>query len=163
MDTVCRSPSLKGSPVPEESDPCPICFVDFHGREVLPEVVKTQCGHSFDLHCVARSFVSQPLGSRRCGLCRQDPMPLVNEQTGKTYPDEFFPDQAFFHACARGNLESVRLRLAQGSNANAVTTTGCPALMLALKNCQFEVARLPGSCLRRGLTSMSRWLTARHS
>ena len=133
---------LKGSLVPEKDDPCPICLVDFHGRDVVPAVVKTRCGHRCDLECITKSFTSQSLGSRQCATCRQDPMPLLNEDTGETYPDEFFPDQAFFDACSNGDLESVSLRLAQGGNVNGVTANGWTALMSAAQEGLSEVVRL---------------------
>ena len=142
MDAVCCSPSLKGSSVPEKDDPCPICFVDFGGRDVVPVIVKTQCGHRYDLWCIAGSFITQPVGSRQCAMCRQDPMPLVNEDTGEAYSDEFFLDQAFFVACSGGELELVRLRLAQGGNVNGTTARHWTGLMRAAENGQLEVARL---------------------
>ena len=140
MDAVCSS--LKGSYVPAEDDPCPICTVDFHGRDVLPEVVKARCGHRFDLECIARSFIFQSFGSRRCAMCRQDPMPLMNEDTGESYPDEFFPDQAFYNACTNGDLALVSFRLAQGGRVNGATADDFTALMLAAHKGRLDVARL---------------------
>uniref|UniRef100_UPI002148A27F ankyrin repeat domain-containing protein n=1 Tax=Endozoicomonas sp. SESOKO2 TaxID=2828743 RepID=UPI002148A27F len=115
-----------------ESDPCPICLVHFHGRDAVPVVLKTQCcGHRFDLDCISECFVNQPIGSRRCAMCRQDPMPMVNEHTGESYPDTFFPDQAFYSACFEGDLDQVEKSLAEGVNVNAVMNNGVTALLVA--------------------------------
>ena len=142
MDAAGYSPSLKGSLVPEKDDPCPVCFVDFDGRDVVPVIVITQCGHRYDLECIAKSFVSQPFGLRRCAMCRQDPIPLVNEDTGKFYFDEFFPDELFFYACHSGCLELFYLRLAQVGSVNGARADGFTPLMMAAGGGQFEIARV---------------------
>ncbi|WP_257282077.1 ankyrin repeat domain-containing protein [Endozoicomonas sp. ISHI1] len=119
---------------PLESDPCPICLVHFHGRDEALVVVKSQCcGHYFDLDCISKCFVEQPIGSRRCAMCRQDPMPMVNENTGESHPDQFFPDQAFYNACLEGDLDQVEKSLAEGVNVNTVinNNNGLTVLMLA--------------------------------
>ena len=142
MDAACCSPALNEFSVPEKGDPCPVCFVDFDGRDVVPVIVRTQCGHRYDLECIAKSFVSQPVGMRRCAMCRQDPMPLVNEDIGESYPDEFFPDRAFFIACLEGDLELVSFRLAQGINVNSVLPSGWTPLILSASKGQFEIVRM---------------------
>ncbi|WP_422137042.1 RING finger domain-containing protein [Endozoicomonas sp. ALD040] len=61
------------SPSALEADICPICLAPFHARSEASVVVTTQCcGHRFDLDCISKSFVGQPIGSRRCAMCRQD-------------------------------------------------------------------------------------------
>ena len=142
MDAARCSPALNEFSVPEKGDPCPVCFVDFDGRDVVPVIVRTRCGHRFDLECIAKSFVSQPVGIRRCAMCRQDPIPLVNEDTGESYPDEFFPDRAFFNACSEGDRELVSFRLAQGSNVNGVLPGGWTPLFMAAFKGQFEIVRM---------------------
>ena len=75
-------------------------------------------------------------------MCRQNPAPVVNEDTGETYPDEFFPDKAFFDACYTGDLELVSLRLAKGCDVNVGMPSGWTALMLAAHMGQLEIVRL---------------------
>ena len=142
MDAAGCSPSVMGSLVTEKDDPCPICFVNFAGRDVVPDIVKTRCGHRYDLGCIAKSFVAQPFGSRRCAICQQNPIPLVNERTGETYLGSLFPDQAFFDACHSGNLLLFSLRLVEGININGSTSDGHTALMMATEGGQFQIARL---------------------
>ncbi|WP_257254051.1 ankyrin repeat domain-containing protein [Endozoicomonas sp. SESOKO3] len=123
------------SDIPLESDPCPICLVHFHGRDEALVVVKSQCcGKHFDLDCISKCFVDQPIGSRRCTMCRQDPMPMLNENTGESHPDTFFPDEAFYRACLEGDLSQVENSLADGVNVNAfivIMDDDSNALMLA--------------------------------
>ncbi|USE37831.1 ankyrin repeat domain-containing protein [Endozoicomonas sp. SCSIO W0465] len=71
-------------------------------------------------------------------------MPLVNENTGESYPDEFFPDQAFFYACSHGNLAFVRSRLLKGGGSvnGVVNNNGFTALMLAAVSGQLAVVKL---------------------
>ena len=75
-------------------------------------------------------------------MCRQDPMPLVNEDTGESYSDEFFPDEEFFYACYSGHLEWFYLRLAQVGSVNGTMADGFTALMMAADGGQFEIARV---------------------
>ncbi|WP_257282257.1 ankyrin repeat domain-containing protein [Endozoicomonas sp. ISHI1] len=118
--------------VTPESDPCPICLVHFHGRDESLVVVKAQCcGKHFDLDCISKCFVEQPIGSRHCVMCRQDPMPMVNVNTGESHPDTFFPDQAFYRACFYGDLDQVEKSLAEEVNVNTVINDGLTALMMA--------------------------------
>ncbi|WP_422135648.1 ankyrin repeat domain-containing protein [Endozoicomonas sp. ALD040] len=120
------------SPWTLKADQCPICLACFHGRSLPAVIVKTQCcGHRFDLDCISRCFVDQPIGSRRCAMCRQDPMPLVNLNTGESHPDTFFPDQAFYDACVDGELNQVERSVAEGVNVNAITHGDFTALMIA--------------------------------
>ncbi|WP_257282218.1 ankyrin repeat domain-containing protein [Endozoicomonas sp. ISHI1] len=114
-----------------ESDPCPICLVHFHDRDETLVIVKSQCcRHRFDLDCISRCFVDQSIGSRRCAMCRQDPMPMLNENTGESHSDTFFPDQAFYRGCFRGDLDQLEKSLAEGVNVNAALDD-FTALMLA--------------------------------
>ncbi|WP_257296834.1 ankyrin repeat domain-containing protein [Endozoicomonas sp. YOMI1] len=142
MDAIARFLSLfsmDAEALPED-DPCPICYYDFHDRAVAPVVVKTQCGHRFHLDCIARDFVERPIGLRRCAICRQNPMPVVNENTNESYPDKFFPDRAFFNACSEGDSKKVIKSLAEGVNVNvAVVGKGFTALMLATAKGHKEV------------------------
>ncbi|WP_257282254.1 ankyrin repeat domain-containing protein [Endozoicomonas sp. ISHI1] len=132
MDGIAHPTPPMDTDVPMESDPCPICLVHFHGRDAVPVVLKAQCcGHHFDLDCISKCFVEQPIGSRQCAMCRQNPMPMVNEHTGESYPDNFFPDQAFYRACFEGNLDQVEKSLAEGVNVNAAIDDDFTALMLA--------------------------------
>ncbi len=115
-----------------KADQCAICLANFHNRNEEPVVVKTGCcGQLFDLDCVSRCFVDQPIGSRRCAMCRQNPMPLMNQNTSESHPDTFFPDQTFYIACSNGDLEQVERSLAEGVNVNAVTSDDLTALMMA--------------------------------
>ncbi|WP_257288358.1 ankyrin repeat domain-containing protein, partial [Endozoicomonas sp. SESOKO2] len=132
MDGIARPAVPMDTDIPPESDPCPICLVDFHGRDAVPVVLKTRCcGHHFDLDCISTCFVEQPIGSRRCAMCRQDPMPMVNDKTGESHPDTFFPNRRFYLACFEGSLDLVEKSLAEGVNVNVVVNGDFTALMLA--------------------------------
>ncbi|WP_257282251.1 ankyrin repeat domain-containing protein [Endozoicomonas sp. ISHI1] len=132
MDGTAHLAVPMDTDAPVESDPCPICLVHFHGRDAVPVVLKAQCcGHHFDLDCISKCFVDQPIGSRRCAMCRQNPMPVVNVNTGESHPDEFFPDWTFYRACLEGELDQVEKSLAEGVNVNAVIDDDFTALMLA--------------------------------
>ncbi|WP_257281818.1 ankyrin repeat domain-containing protein [Endozoicomonas sp. ISHI1] len=133
MDGMAHPTVPTGTDIPLESDVCPICLVHFHGRGEALVVVKSQCcGHHFDLDCVSKCFVEQPIGSRQCAMCRQNPMPMLSENTGESHPDQFFPDQAFYNACFDEDLDQVQKSLAEGVNVNAVMNNdGLNALMLA--------------------------------
>ncbi len=130
--------------VPLESDPCPICLIHFHGRDEALVVVKSQCcGHHFDLNCITKCFVDQPVGYRSCPICRQDPMPMVNKNTSESHPDTFFPDWAFYDACVIGDLDQVEKSLAEGVNVNAAIYSDFTPLMLASrKGHKYIVERL---------------------
>ncbi|WP_422135591.1 MULTISPECIES: ankyrin repeat domain-containing protein [unclassified Endozoicomonas] len=120
------------SPSIVKADQCPICLAYFHGRSVPPVVVTTQCCRQrFDLDCITRCFLDQPIGSRRCAMCRQDPMPVVNQNTNESHPDTFFPDWTFYDACYDGDLDQLERSLADGVNVNAVMVKGLTALMVA--------------------------------
>uniref|UniRef100_UPI0021476215 ankyrin repeat domain-containing protein n=1 Tax=Endozoicomonas sp. ONNA1 TaxID=2828740 RepID=UPI0021476215 len=132
MDGIARPAVPMDTDAPLETDPCPICLVHFHDHDAVPVIVKTQCcGKQFDLDCISKCFVDQPIGSRRCAMCRQDPMPMLNEYTGESHPDTFFPDQAFYLACFEGDLDQVELSLAEGVNVNVVLDNDSTALMMA--------------------------------
>ncbi|WP_257291277.1 hypothetical protein, partial [Endozoicomonas sp. ONNA1] len=135
IDGIARHAVPMDTDVALESDPCPICLVHFHGRDEALVVVKSQCcGKHFDLDCISKCFVQQPIGSRRCAMCRQDPMPMLNENTGESHPDTFFPDEAFYRACLEGDLSQVENSLADGVNVNAfivIMDDDSNALMLA--------------------------------
>ncbi|WP_448218545.1 ankyrin repeat domain-containing protein [Endozoicomonas sp. 2B-B] len=138
MDSIAHPPLPIGADVKSEAEVCPICLTEFHGHDVAPVDVKTQCrthcGHHFHLDCISEQFVYQPIGSRHCAVCRQDPMPVVNLDTSEPYPDTSFPNQAFYDACYYGDLDQVERSLAEGVNVNAVMTDGLTALMLASIN-----------------------------
>ncbi|WP_257287845.1 hypothetical protein, partial [Endozoicomonas sp. SESOKO2] len=103
MDGIARPPVTGDTQVPQEDPLCPICLAEFHGRAVATVVVKTQCcGKRFDLDCILKYFVDHPIGSRRCAMCRQNPMPVLNLNTGEPHQDTFFPDQTFYRACFEG-------------------------------------------------------------
>uniref|UniRef100_UPI0021490572 ankyrin repeat domain-containing protein n=1 Tax=Endozoicomonas sp. ISHI1 TaxID=2825882 RepID=UPI0021490572 len=132
MDGTAHLAVPMDTDAPVESDPCPICLVHFHGRDEALVVVKSQCcGHHFDLDCISKCFLRQPIGSRRCVVCRQDPMPMVNVNTDESHPDKFFPDRAFYNACVDGDLDQVRKSLAEGVNVNTVMNNDFTALLLA--------------------------------
>ncbi|WP_422135602.1 ankyrin repeat domain-containing protein [Endozoicomonas sp. ALD040] len=132
MFYLCMALLAAFFPSTPEADQCPICLAPFHGRSVPPVVVTTQCCcQRFDLDCISRYFTDQPIGSRRCAMCRQDPMPLVNQNTSESHPDTFFPDRTFFRACLFGDLDQVERSLAEGVNVNAVMIDDYTALMLA--------------------------------
>ncbi|WOG28644.1 ankyrin repeat domain-containing protein [Endozoicomonas sp. 8E] len=123
-----------------KADQCAICLAYFHNRNEVPMVVKTGCcGQPFDLDCISKCFVDQPIGSRRCAMCRQNPMPLVNQNTSEAHPDTFFPDRTFYSACSDGDLDQVERSLAEGVNVNAVMTDDFTALMLASLGGHIEV------------------------
>ncbi|WP_257282223.1 ankyrin repeat domain-containing protein [Endozoicomonas sp. ISHI1] len=131
-DSIARPDIPMDTDVTPEPDPCPICLVHFHDRDEALVVVKAHCcGHHFDLDCISRCFVDQPIGSRRCAICRQDPMPMVNENTSESHPDKFFPDWTFYLACFEGDLDQVEKSLAEGINVNVVMNNGFTALLLA--------------------------------
>ncbi|WP_257282219.1 ankyrin repeat domain-containing protein [Endozoicomonas sp. ISHI1] len=131
MDGIARPSAPMDTDITLESDPCPICLDHFHDRDEALVIVKSRCcGHRFDLDCISRWFVDQPIGSRRCSMCRQDPMPMLNENTGESHPDTFFPDQAFYLACFWGDLDQLDKSLAEGVNVNGVMDD-FTALMLA--------------------------------
>ncbi|WP_257288661.1 ankyrin repeat domain-containing protein, partial [Endozoicomonas sp. SESOKO2] len=124
MDGIAR-PLVSGDIQVPQLDPfCPICLVGFHGRTVAPVVVKTQCcGKHFDLDCILTYFVDHPIGARRCAMCRQNPMPVVNLNSGESHPDTFFPDQTFYRACFERNLDQVNMSLEEGVNVNVHNIT----------------------------------------
>ncbi|WP_257282297.1 ankyrin repeat domain-containing protein [Endozoicomonas sp. ISHI1] len=132
MDDIAQPTVPMDTDASPESDPCPICLVHFHDRDEALVVVRSQCcGHRFDLDCISRCFVDQPIGSRRCAMCRQDPMPMLNEKTGESHPDTFFPDEALYLACFEGDLDQLENLLAEGVNINAVMDDNFTVLMLA--------------------------------
>ena len=88
-----------------ENQQCPICIEDFNGRDTA--IVQTRCGHFFDLKCFATSFVTQAINQRKCAICRQDPIPILDLTTNNTYHNDFFPDQAFFVACIKGDKDAL--------------------------------------------------------
>ncbi|WP_257282063.1 ankyrin repeat domain-containing protein [Endozoicomonas sp. ISHI1] len=137
MDAMTRSfPMVPGEQ--SQADVCPVCLEPFHGRKVAPVDVnplcQTNCGHRFHLDCISQQFVGKSVGSRQCSVCQQDPMPVVNLNTGKFHLDKFFPDQTFYNACLQGDVDQVDKSLAEGVNVNAVMNNGLTALMLASYN-----------------------------
>ncbi|WP_448218532.1 hypothetical protein [Endozoicomonas sp. 2B-B] len=123
MFYLCLALFATLSPWTLKADHCPICLANFHDRSGAPVIVKTQCcGHRFDLDCLSMCFVDQPIGTRRCAMCRQNPMPVVNQNTSESHPDTFFPDWRFYLACSNGDLDQVERSLAEGVNVNAFRT-----------------------------------------
>ncbi|WP_257274910.1 hypothetical protein, partial [Endozoicomonas sp. SESOKO4] len=54
MDGISHLAVSVDTDVPPESDPCPICMIHFHDRDVELVVVKSQCcGKRFDLDCIS--------------------------------------------------------------------------------------------------------------
>ncbi|USE34550.1 ankyrin repeat domain-containing protein [Endozoicomonas sp. SCSIO W0465] len=130
--TLSSSPHYHGSgPVNTGSRFCLICLHDFAGRDVVPTVVKTQCGHRFDLECLSEHFAGQSLGSRDCVVCRQNPMPLLVESMGEFYPGGSIPDTALFRACHDGDLIALKQLIDRGADVNARDLNGFTALMFA--------------------------------
>ncbi|WP_422413119.1 MULTISPECIES: ankyrin repeat domain-containing protein [unclassified Endozoicomonas] len=146
MDAIAPSPLSMGVELTSEADVCSICHGEFHGRNVAPVNLnpkcQTHCGHYFHLDCITGQFVDEPIGSRRCKLCRQNPIPLLNINTGKSYPDKFFPDQMFRSACCSGDLQQVQKLLAEGVYINAVMNAGFTALMIASSEGVTDLAEL---------------------
>ncbi|WP_257254282.1 ankyrin repeat domain-containing protein, partial [Endozoicomonas sp. SESOKO3] len=134
MDAMTRSLPMI-TDVKSQAALCPICRDDFHGHNVAPVDVKpqyqTRCGHHFHLDCISKHFVKQSIGSRQCKECGQNPTPVLNESTGVSHPDKFFPDHRFYDACFDGNLKKVKKSLAEGVNVNAVMKDDLTALMIA--------------------------------
>ncbi|WP_257287900.1 ankyrin repeat domain-containing protein, partial [Endozoicomonas sp. SESOKO2] len=138
MDAITQPPSPPsptGTDVTSKDNACAICLSDFHGHDVASVAVKpeyrTQCGHHFHLDCLSKHFVTQSIGSRQCKVCKQNPMPVVNENTDKPHDDNFFPDEAFFDACWHEDLDQLDKSLAEGVNVNAVMHGDLTALMVA--------------------------------
>ncbi len=109
---------------------CLDCY-RYHSRSRETVFVITRCRHFYHLDCITRQFVIQPTGSRQCGYCRQNPLPVLHWHTGESYPDTFFPNQTFYDACYDGDLDQVEKSLAEGVNVNAVMTDDFTSLMLA--------------------------------
>ena len=86
-----------------EDQQCSICMKDFNGRDTA--IVQTGCGHLFDLTCLATSFIAQAINQRKCVICQQDTIPILDLTTNKAYHKDFFPDQAFFDACIKGDKD----------------------------------------------------------
>ncbi len=143
MDGMARTLLPMETDVTSEPDVCPICLANFHGRDVAPVDVKTQCltqcGHRFHLDCISKQFIFEPIGSRRCAMCRECPMPVVNQKTSESHPDTFFPDQVFYDACYDGDLIQVERSLAAGVCVNAVMTDDFTALIVASSEGHIDV------------------------
>ncbi len=56
---------------------------------------------------------------------------MVNDKTGESHPDTFFPNRRFYLACFEGSLDLVEKSLAEGVNVNVVVNGDFTALMLA--------------------------------
>ncbi|WOG28594.1 ankyrin repeat domain-containing protein [Endozoicomonas sp. 8E] len=146
MDAIAPSPLPMSTELTSKADVCSICHGGFHGRNVAPVNLnpkcQTHCGHYFHLHCITGQFVDEPLGSRRCKLCRQNPIPVLNTSTGESYPDKFFADQRFRSACCSRDLKQVQKLLEEGVNINAVMNAGFTALMIASSEGFTDLAEL---------------------
>ena len=108
MDSIARSPfplPMDTSGSPAEDDPCSICMVSFNGREVTPTVVRTRCGHSFDLNCISRWFAGD---KRSCALCRGDALPLVREDGARIYESSPYCEALPLQACRSGDAGTLR-------------------------------------------------------
>ncbi|WP_257294419.1 ankyrin repeat domain-containing protein [Endozoicomonas sp. YOMI1] len=90
---------------------CPICLDSFHGREVAAVVVKTQCGHYFDLECISKVLDDQLVLSRSCSVCRQNPLPLVRVAGARIYEDSPYCEDLPLQACKTGDVETLRTLL----------------------------------------------------
>ena len=108
MNNVSRS----SSPVPmdttvslPEDDPCSICMESFNGREVKPTVVRTRCGHPFDLNCISRWFA---VGKRSCALCRGEALPLVREDGAHIDESSPYCEALPLQACRSGDAGTLR-------------------------------------------------------
>ncbi|WP_448218540.1 RING finger protein [Endozoicomonas sp. 2B-B] len=133
--TLNHPPLPISTELTSEPDKCDICFAEFHGRNVAPAQhnpkCKSHCGHIFHLDCLTMLSVHKPIGSRSCAYCRENPFPALDTETGKSYPDEFFPDQAFSRACWNGDVDEVKKSLAAGVYINAVMSYDFNPLLIA--------------------------------
>lgn len=129
-----------------EPDECDICFGEFHGHNVAPAEddpkCESHCGHIFHLKCLTMLYVHKPIGSRNCGYCRGNPFPVLDTETGKSYPDEFFPDQVFSRACWNGDVDQVKKSLAAGVYVNAVMSYDFNPLLIASAEGHTELAEV---------------------
>ncbi|WP_257263221.1 ankyrin repeat domain-containing protein [Endozoicomonas sp. ONNA2] len=128
-----------------DSVPGPNGHASFQGNDVVPVFVITHCGHRLDLNGIVKDFSRQLIGKRKCSVCQEDPMPLVDEPGNKCYLDAYFPDPSFYQACVFGCLPEVHSRLCQGVNVN-IGIDGVTALMFAAQSGQWEVAELLMEC-----------------
>ncbi|WP_257296309.1 ankyrin repeat domain-containing protein [Endozoicomonas sp. YOMI1] len=138
--------AISPSPIPTDTsgsfsgDECAICKEDFHGRNVAPVVVKTKCGHRFDLDCISTWFCSE-FGKRMiCAYCRQAALPLVREAGACIYEDTPFCEALPLHACRTGDSgklnELLRLdpSIARKTFRSAVTGQQINLLFIAAQN-----------------------------
>ncbi|WP_257282067.1 ankyrin repeat domain-containing protein [Endozoicomonas sp. ISHI1] len=135
MDATHLSALTISTEETSKADECFICFAEFHGRDVASvkrnPKCQTHCGHLFHLDCLTRQFHYQPIGLRSCGYCRQNPFPVLNMKTGESYPNTFFPDEAFYNAFLRGDLDQVKKSLAGGVYVDAVMKGDFNPLLMA--------------------------------
>ena len=125
-----------------ENQQCSICIEDFNGRDTA--IVQTRCGHLFDLKCFATSFVTQAINQRKCAICRQDPIPTLDLTTNETYHNDFFPDQAFFDACIKGDKDALNAYVSKDIYIDVTTTTAdrSTGLLLAAQHGKLEIVKI---------------------
>ncbi|WOG28592.1 ankyrin repeat domain-containing protein [Endozoicomonas sp. 8E] len=146
MDTIANLPRPMNVDVTPEANKCSICHGEFRGSDVAsvdanPECL-TRCGHSSHLKCLTMLYVHKPIGSRNCGHCQGNPFPVLDTKTGKSYPDEFFPDQLFSRACWNGDVDQVKKSLAAGVYVNAVMSYDFNPLLIASAEGHTELAEV---------------------
>ncbi|WP_257265260.1 hypothetical protein [Endozoicomonas sp. ONNA2] len=63
---------------------CPICHGVFGSH-----IVRTQCGHRFDLDCITQWFNTLELEDRTCCYCQSTALPLVMESAEPDEPNPY--------------------------------------------------------------------------
>ena len=138
-----RSSSIT-SVVTESTEPysCSICLGTYAGGSVEVIMVKTNCcNYKFHLPCISRYFASQPLNSRKCALCRQSPLPLINVTTGVQYANNIFMSKELFDVCLEGNLEELKTLLVSNRFINTKNDEGKTLLTQAVSSGCTEVVK----------------------
>ena len=137
-----RSSSIT-SVVTESTEPysCSICLGTAGGSVEVITVKTNCCNNKFHLPCISRYFASQPLNSRKCALCRQSPLPLINVTTGVQYANNIFMSKELFDVCLEGNLEELRTLLVSNRFINTKNDEGETLLTQAVSSGCTEVVK----------------------
>ena len=164
MDAVTHPAAPAAVQPPDSEDVWYTCHSALGSHNVA--VVRTRCGHHFDLECITQWLDSCRLVERECGYCCSPPLPLTLVRGDAETPSPYLPHPALEAAC-QGNisvLESILAnnpKIAGGRFYDSASSESLLILVAAARHGQTESVRiLLDNTLRQGCAEVSKAMDA---
>ena len=144
MDAVTHSAAPATVQPLVSEDPCYICLAELGAHNVA--VVRTRCGHQFDLDCITQWLDGCSLEARTCGYCRSPALPLALVRGNAETSSPYLPHPALEAVC-QGNISILESILADNPKVaeerfyDSASSESLSLLVAAARHGQLESVR----------------------